>query len=121
MCTTLRHTSVFTYSHANTPLGQSERAYYLSYFITCFISGGENSNPVSGQGIFPQVTVLTATVPPYLLKRLKEIYHTDPNDQLIKFSVCDQLMPGSFPARLLLGGENPWERGCQLRWRAKVF
>ena len=29
----LRHTTVFTYSHANTPLGQSERAYYLSYFI----------------------------------------------------------------------------------------
>ena len=29
----LHHTSVFTYSHTNTPLGQSERAYYLSYFI----------------------------------------------------------------------------------------
>ena len=25
--------TMFTYSHANTPLGQSERAYYLSYFI----------------------------------------------------------------------------------------
>ena len=24
---------MFTYSHANTPLGQSEREYYLSYFI----------------------------------------------------------------------------------------
>ena len=24
---------MFTYSHANTPLGQSERAYYLSYFV----------------------------------------------------------------------------------------
>ena len=32
-CTTLRHTTMFTYSHANTPLGQSERTYYLSYFI----------------------------------------------------------------------------------------
>ena len=32
-CTTLRHTTMFTYSHANTPLGQSERAHYLSYFI----------------------------------------------------------------------------------------
>ena len=32
-CTNLRHTTMFTYSHANTPLGQSERAYYLSYFI----------------------------------------------------------------------------------------
>ena len=28
-----RHTTMFTYSHASTPLGQSERAYYLSYFI----------------------------------------------------------------------------------------
>ena len=26
-------TTMFTYSHANTPLGQSERVYYLSYFI----------------------------------------------------------------------------------------
>ena len=26
-------TTMFTYSYANTPLGQSERAYYLSYFI----------------------------------------------------------------------------------------
>ena len=26
-------TTMFTYSHANTPRGQSERAYYLSYFI----------------------------------------------------------------------------------------
>ena len=27
---------MFTYSHANTPLGQSERTYYLSYFINEF-------------------------------------------------------------------------------------
>ena len=27
---------MFTYSHANTPLGQSERAYYLSYFINIY-------------------------------------------------------------------------------------
>ena len=26
-------TTMFIYSDANTPLGQSERAYYLSYFI----------------------------------------------------------------------------------------
>ena len=32
-CTTLHHTTMFTYSHANTPLGQLECAYYLSYFI----------------------------------------------------------------------------------------
>ena len=32
----LRQTTMFTYSQANTPLGQSERAYYLSYFkIIC--------------------------------------------------------------------------------------
>ena len=30
----LRHKTMFTYSHANTPLGQSERAYHLSYFTT---------------------------------------------------------------------------------------
>ena len=29
---------LFTYSHANTPLGQSERAYYLSYFIKLYMS-----------------------------------------------------------------------------------
>ena len=29
-------TTMFTYSHANTPLRQSERAYYLSYFINQF-------------------------------------------------------------------------------------
>ena len=34
-------TAMFTYSHANTPLSQSERAYYLSYFINCF---EENNN-----------------------------------------------------------------------------
>ena len=27
-------TTMFTYSHANTPLGQSEGAYFLSYFMT---------------------------------------------------------------------------------------
>ena len=31
-------TTMFTYSHANTPLGQSERAYYLSYFIKRLVS-----------------------------------------------------------------------------------
>ena len=29
-------TTMFTYSHANIPLGQSERTYYLSYFIKCY-------------------------------------------------------------------------------------
>ena len=31
----LRPTTMFTYSHAAAPLGQSERAHYLSYFIIC--------------------------------------------------------------------------------------
>ena len=31
-------TTMFTYSQANTPLGQSERAYYLSYFISYYNS-----------------------------------------------------------------------------------
>ena len=30
-------TTMFTYSHANTPLGQLERVYYLSYFIIIII------------------------------------------------------------------------------------
>ena len=30
-------TTMFTYSHANTPLGQSERLYYLSYFIKVLV------------------------------------------------------------------------------------
>ena len=30
-------TFMFTYSHANTPLDQSERAYYVSYFIKQFM------------------------------------------------------------------------------------
>ena len=31
-------TTIFTYSGANTALGQSERAYYLSHFIICYIT-----------------------------------------------------------------------------------
>ena len=31
-------TTMFTYSHANTPLGQSESAYYVTYFKTINIS-----------------------------------------------------------------------------------
>ena len=31
-------TTMFTYSHENPPLRQSERAYYLSYFIKCGIA-----------------------------------------------------------------------------------
>ena len=33
-------TTMFTYSHANTPLGQSERAYYLGYFIKISVTFG---------------------------------------------------------------------------------
>ena len=33
----LSATTMFTYYHANTPLGQSERAYYLSYFIKLYL------------------------------------------------------------------------------------
>ena len=38
-------TTMFTYSHANTALGQSERAYYLSYFIIYYI----NTNEIRGE------------------------------------------------------------------------
>ena len=30
-------TTMFTYSHANLTLAQSERAYYLSYFINGYV------------------------------------------------------------------------------------
>ena len=41
---------MFTYSHANTPLGQSERVYYLRYFIKIvrFIEERIESQKVSG-------------------------------------------------------------------------
>ena len=60
-------TTMSTYSHANTPLGQSERAYYLSYFINmsdvlfvlfclipaamgpCNITGVDNVIPLTGE------------------------------------------------------------------------
>ena len=31
-------TTMFTYSHANTPVGQSERVYYFSHFINVVIT-----------------------------------------------------------------------------------
>ena len=34
-------TTMFTYSHTNTPIDQSERAYYFSYFIKICLHGGE--------------------------------------------------------------------------------
>ena len=36
---------MFTHSHANTPLGQSERAYYLSYSVGC-LWHSHGKNPV---------------------------------------------------------------------------
>ena len=33
-------TTMFTYSHAKTPLSQSEGAYYLSYFINIYCTPG---------------------------------------------------------------------------------
>ena len=47
-------TTMFTYSHANTALGQSERAYYLSYFIIILFSQNKE--------------VHTFTTNPWLLK-----------------------------------------------------
>ena len=36
-CHNHNYIDTLTYSHANTPLGESERAYYLSYFIIVLI------------------------------------------------------------------------------------
>ena len=40
----LSATTMFTYSHANTPLAQSERAYYLSYFINSAMADNRSLN-----------------------------------------------------------------------------
>ena len=44
--------TMFTYSHANTALGQSERAYYLSYFIKGTNSARMNFNISGGKQVF---------------------------------------------------------------------
>ena len=44
-------TTMVTYSHATTPLGQSERAYYLSYFIKVII--------ISIRAVFEKMTSFT--------------------------------------------------------------
>ena len=43
-------TTMFTYSHTNTPLEQSERAYYLSYFIK--INNSNNNKNSNNNDIF---------------------------------------------------------------------
>ena len=42
---------MFTYSRANMPLGQSERAYYLSYFINDYngLVWGQEANPIANK------------------------------------------------------------------------
>ena len=44
-------TTMFTYSHANTPRGESERAYYLSYFINNIVDPDQTYS-VPGRSIF---------------------------------------------------------------------
>ena len=44
-------TTMFTYSHANTALGQSERAYYLSYFIKRYIHIVGEINAISKRSL----------------------------------------------------------------------
>ena len=59
-------TTMFTYSHANTPLGQSERAYYLSYFINVGEDGLNRSTRIKRKLTFLQVSCdheKTKTVP----------------------------------------------------------
>ena len=53
---------MFPYSHANTPLGQSERAYYLSYFINTNVDDSE----------FTQVTAVTIII--YMSRQVHTAY-----------------------------------------------
>ena len=55
-------TTMFTDSHANTPLGQSERAYYLSYFINTKVDDSE----------FTQVTAVTIMI--YMARKVHTAY-----------------------------------------------
>ena len=56
---------MFTYSHANTPLGQSERMYYLSYFIknaACLLTASVKFY-IANIYILTAVTVAIYTLP----------------------------------------------------------
>ena len=48
-------TTMVTYSHASMPLGQSERAYYLSYFIKINVA-------MSGTSVNTVVTLFVYTL-----------------------------------------------------------
>ena len=77
------------YSHANTPLGQSERAYYLSYFIKWFASVFHPSTRL----IYALNYVLILTKSnPYLSFLYSHILKCAENDHpLIEYSHLDRL------------------------------
>ena len=62
----LRHTTMFTYSHANTPLGQSEHAYYLSYFIKNNTNHKQTNNILQYQKTLP-ISLMTKLNAVYMI------------------------------------------------------
>ena len=73
-------TTMVTYSHATTPLGQSERAYYLSYFINT-------------KCIYDHLHITKLTYKKYTLnKRLKKRLKNEPEIEFSLFSFLPSLM-----------------------------
>ena len=77
-------TTMFTYSHANTPLGQSEGAYYLSYFIIInarFLSVYANKTHLAVN----HFSLIAKFVDNTLLDLQNSSYPTQPHSIIAKF------------------------------------
>ena len=93
-------TTMFTYSHANTPLGQSERAYYLSYFI--------NYNNCGKELLLIEVIIFIKLLAP---KRAVWLF-------VCSWSYLVSALPFLYSAELQLSG-GPSQKFCQNFWYTK--
>ena len=78
-------TTMFTYSHANTALGQSERAYYLSYFINYGLAAWGQASKTS----LNKILILQKKV-------LRMMYFTDIREHAIPLFIDADILPVSF-------------------------
>ena len=75
-------TTMVTYSHATTPLGQSERAYYLSYFIKFYRQRYASSQWSKCCGLTRRSRVSPQQILTTVMTRIvvdKTIYHAKPH------------------------------------------